>query len=330
MKKSFVTPIIERVARQLKLRVRVEPKYGYAGQLLRRDGQARYFRGSRFDLNPLGASEIAQDKAYAAFFLDGWGYPVPRGAEFFTPRWCETIRSRRGKRAAARYAQTLGWPVIVKPNAQSQGQGVCLVYNRREFLEAVRSFENRENVFLVQKWLAGNDYRIVVLDREVISAYQRLPLSVSGDGRTTIRSLLLAKQRKFRQVGRDTVIKIDDFRITNMLRHSGLARRSVPARGQLVRLLPNANLSTGGEALDVTATLHPAWRKLAVDLVRKMGLRFCGLDVIVEGTLAEVPKRYAVLEINAAPGLDHYAVIGPVQRRLVERLYRKVVRAMIS
>ena len=331
MKPSFVSPILARIARRLGVKISIEPKYGYAGQIVLPDGRMRYFRGTNFDLNLLGASEIARDKAYAAFFLKKLGYPVPEGEEFFTPRWCKVIESDRNPAKAYRYArETLDLPVIVKPNNKSQGRGVCLVHDRREFRQAIRSFETRENVFLVQEVLAGRDFRIVVLDDEVVSAYERLPLSVVGDGHSTVLELLLAKQAEFDRTERDTRIAIGDFRITNALRRARMTRGSVLPVGQRQTLLPNANLSTGGDAVDVTEALHPAWRKLAVKLVSEMGLRYCGLDVMVNGTLATAPRDYVVLEINAAPGLDHYASTGSKQKRLVEKMYEKVLRALLK
>ncbi|MEK9182916.1 MAG: hypothetical protein AAB849_00190 [Patescibacteria group bacterium] len=121
----------------------------------------------------------------------------------------------------------------------------------------------------------------------------------------------------------------DDFRIANQLKRAGLSFRSVLPNGSRLELLPNANLSTGGDALDVTETMHPDWQKLAIKLTRDMNLRYCGVDVMTEGTLKEPPKSYVVLEVNAAPGLDHYSSSGANQRRIVEKMYRKILEAMM-
>lgn len=329
MKSSFVSPILEKIARQMGIVIHIEPRYRYVGQIARPDGAKRYFRSTNFDLNTLGASEIARDKSYAYYFMELMGYPIPVGETFFTDRWCAVIRSRRNPEMAYKYARRLGFPVIVKPNGKSQGWGVCKAYNKKEFMQAMRALSERENVFLVQKVAPGRDYRIVVLDNEVISAYQRLPLSISGNGRNTVQQLLRLKQRAFQQAGRDTVLQLDDFRIVNQLKRAGLSLRSVIQKGRHLELLPNANLSTGGDALDVTGTMHLAWQKLAIRLTRDMNLRYCGVDVMTEGTLEETPKSYVVLEVNAAPGLDHYASSGAGQRRIVEKMYRKILEAMM-
>ena len=211
------------------------------------------------------APEIARDKAYADYFLRRMGYPVISGEVFYTPQWCKSVGSRRGPNAAYRYAKRIGFPVIVKPNSKSQGSGVRKVRNKRELLRAIKSFEHNERVFLVQRVATGHDYRIVVLDGRVISAYERLPLSVTGNGRMTIAQLLRKKQASFISIGRDTVLKPQDDRITTELRRQGMTRRTVPNKGEKIVLLPNANLSTGGDAVDVTAVIHPKWATLAKD-----------------------------------------------------------------
>lgn len=329
MKPSFISPIFEKIAQRMGVTIHIEPRYRYVGQIVRPDGQKRYFRNTNFDLNPLGASEIAHDKAYAGYFMEKMGYSVPVGQAFFTDRWCAIIKSRRNPEAAYRYGCRLEFPVIVKPNSKSQGWGVCKTHNKKEFMQAVRALSGRENVFLVQKVAPGRDYRIVVLDEEIISAYQRLPLSVTGDGRNTIRGLLRLKQKQFQRAGRDTVLAPDDFRITNQLKQAGLSLNSTLSKNRRVELMPNANLSTGGDALDVTETLHPDWQKLAIQLTRDMNLRYCGVDVMTEGTLQEPPRSYVILEVNAAPGLDHYASSGAQQLRIVEEMYQKVLTAML-
>jgi len=168
-----------------------------------------------------------------------------------------------------------------------------------------------------------------VLDGEVISAYERMPLAVTGDGRSSVAKLLSAKQAAFVKEGRDTVLKPDDPRITAMLRMLKLTRRSVLEKGRSVRLLPNANLSTGGDARDVTSTLHPKWKKLAVRIARDMNLRYIGIDVMTEDELSDVPGDYTLIEVNAAPGLDNYASIGEAQMSVVRELYRKVLLALL-
>ena len=102
----------------------------------------------------------------------------------------------------------------------------------------------------------------------------------------------------------------------------------MPERGARIYLLDNANLSSGGDALDVTRPIHTEFKKLAIKLTKDMGLRLCGVDLMVAGDIRKPPKKYWVLEVNAAPGLDHYVKQGRAQQKIVENLYLKVLKSL--
>lgn len=328
MKRPLVSQIIEKVAKRAGVKVHLEPRFRYVGQITTPSGKKRYFRNTCFDLNPLGASEMAKDKDYANYFMRLMGYPVIPGEAFYSDEICKNTRSKRNIDAAYRYAVKIGFPVIVKPNSLSQGKGVSKVWNKKEFYRAAHFALTHDRVFLVQQVVSGHDYRIVVLDDRVISAYERLPLSVIGNGRSTILQLLQKKQREFVRTGRDTVINTEDFRIRAKLKQQKLDMDSVIPKGETIHLLDNANLSTGGDAVDVTEAIHPAFKRIAVQLTRDMNLRLCGVDLMINGLINEKPGEYWVLEINAAPGLDHYATGGRKQERVVLAMYEEVLRAM--
>ncbi len=306
----------------------MESKWNIVGQIIFKSGRKRYFRYSSLDINRLGASDIAKDKGFATFFMKSMGYNVIPGETFYSKDWAKAIGSTDDIDTAYRYAQKLGFPVIVKPNSGSQGTGVTLVQNKAQFYRAMRFIFKRDKVALVQKLVTGKDYRVVVLDNKVISAYERIPLNVVADGVSTIKGLLLKKQKQFVASSRDTTIKMDDVRIVEKLARQGLSFHSIPKKGERIYLLDNANLSTGGDSLDVTKKIHPEFSKVAIRLTKDMGLRLCGVDLMIEGDITQKPGTYWILEINAAPGLDHYAQIGRKQEKIVEDLYLKVLKSM--
>lgn len=330
MKPSFVMPIIQELAAELGVVFEIEERYGHAGRIVLRDGSTRYISGSLFDLNDAGATAVAKDKDYAAYFLAKSGFPVPVGDAFHTKEWAKYIQSDRTKDAAWGYVQSIGLPVIVKPNSKSQGDGVSLARTKSDFIQAVNRASKNERVFLVQKPIIGKDYRIVVLDGEVISAYERIPLFIIGDSTRTITELIESKQDEFSRINRATIIDVNDPRITTTLRQKKLTRDSVLAAGIVLTLLPNANLSTGGDAKDVTESLHADWKTLSTKIAQAMNLRFIGIDIMTKFNLSEPPKDYVVLEINASPGLDNYASIGEKQHTVVKELYRKALLALIT
>ncbi|MBI4086588.1 cyanophycin synthetase [Candidatus Kaiserbacteria bacterium] len=322
--------ILRKIAPRIGATVLIEPEWGVVGQITFKSGRRSYFRYNTLDLNPMGSSEIAKDKDYANFFMRSMGYPtVPGSKTFFSKEWGRAIGSpRRNIDAAYRYAQTLGFPVFVKPSSGSQGTGVALVHTKHEFYAAVRSVFKRDRIVIVERPVRGSDYRLVVLDKQLISAYERIPLNVVGDGTSSIGKLLRKKEQDFVAASRDTRIKTDDPRIALKLKHQKLTFDSVPHKGERVFLLDNANLSTGGDAVEVTKNVHPGFKQLAIRLTKDMGLRLCGVDMIVRGDISKKPEpgSYRILEINSAPGLDHYAHIGKTQAKIVEDLYLEVIQ----
>lgn len=324
----LVGRLLKKIAPKIGASVVLEPRWNVVGQVTFKSGRRRYFRTSTLDVNTMGASAIAKDKDYATFFMHRMGYPTVPGKAFYSPAWAKLMDPKRNIDAAYRYAQKLGLPVIVKPNSGTRGVGVALVHTKKGFYRAMKAIFKKDDIALVQRRVIGKDYRIVVLGNRIISAYERLPLSVVGDGRTSIAGLLKKKQRDFSRADRDTVINARDPRIVDKLKRQDLLCRSVLQNGERVYLLDNANLSSGGDAVDVTDVIHPGFKKIATSLTRDMGLKLCGVDLMIDGNIRSKPGRYWVLEINSAPGLDHYAEGGRRQAKVVEDLYLEVLKRM--
>lgn len=327
----YLTSLIKKLAPKVGARVVTEPEWGIAAQIIYKNGVVRSLRMYSLDLNHIASSDIARDKDYAKFFMQKRGYPVAEGKTIFENNWAKTVKSNRTISYGEKYAKELGYPVIVKPNSKSQGSGVYLVSNVKELRRALKEVFKGEKVALIERYLPGRDYRIVVLDGEIISAYERLPLSVVGDGKRSILSLLKAKQKIFILHNRDTRINFSDQRMKMKIRKSGYSFNTILPKGKKIYLLDNANLSTGGDAIDVTSTIHSGLRKIAINLTKDMGLRIAGVDIMVtNGDITKNPKncRYYIIEINAAPGLDHYVTTGSKQRKIVEAMYLKVLKAL--
>lgn len=322
--------LLAKIAPSIGAKVLLEPEWEIAGQITFKNGRRSYFRYNTLNLNPMGSSEISRDKDYANFFMKSLGYSVvPKSKAFYSQVWADAIGTpKRNIDAAYAYACIIGFPVVVKPNSGSQGTDVALVSNKRDFYKALRKIFKSDRIALVQPYVPGKDYRLVVLDKQIISAYERTALKLTGNGRSTITQLLAAKQKSFRVSKRDTFIKGDDPRIERKLKAQNLTFQSVLTKGVTIFLLDNANLSTGGDSIDVTDKVHPAFKKLAVKLTADMGLRLCGVDLMIDGDISEPPHTYWVLEINSAPGLDHYVKMGKAQEKIVEDLYREVLKHM--
>ncbi len=151
---------------------------------------------------------------------------------------------------------------------------------------------------------------------------------MTGDGRKTIQELIAAKLSYFIKIKRPARLKLQDKRLLNNLKLQKLKLTSIIESGKNIPLLDNANLSTGGESIDVTDLIHPQFKKLAIKLTADMGLRLCGVDLMIAGDISKNIKKYWVIEINSAPGLDHYIKMGAKQQKIVENLYLQVLKSL--
>ena len=330
-KLPYLTNLIMKLAPKVGARVIVEPKWGVAAQIIYRNGLVRSLRFYSLDLNHIASADIAKDKDYAKFFMKKKGYSVIPGETVFKDSWAKTVKSNRTISYGKKYAKKLGYPVIVKPNSQSQGSGVCVAWNEKDLREALLEIFKNDKIAVIEQYLPGLDYRIVVLDKKIISAYERIPLSITGDGKHSILSLLKQKQKDFILNERDTKINFKDKRIKLKLKHAGYTLNTILPKNKKIYLLDNANLSTGGDAVDVTNVIHPGFKKIAINVTKDMGLRISGVDIMLtKGDITKNPKscRYYIIEINAAPGLDHYVTTGRKQRKIVETMYLKVLKAL--
>ena len=323
---STLASILISIASELGAEIVLDPGWQYAGQITFSTGKRAYFRGPSLDINPHGSSEIAKDKDYAAFFMRRMGFPAVSGETFFSTEWADEIGSSRDAEAAVIGARDMGYPLVVKPNSTSQGRGVHVVSCETQFRDAIAFCLKLDRVVLVQPFVRGRDYRVVVLGSEVISAYQRTPLSIVGDGVSSIAGLLARKQEYWLAERRPIKISGDDARVTDCLRRQGRDLSAIPADGERIHLLDVANLSTGGDADDVTGRIDPSIEKLCIDVTREMGLRLCGVDLIIDGDVCGKFDRAHILEINSSPGLDNYAMLGPAQWQRVRGLYGKVLK----
>jgi D-alanine-D-alanine ligase-like ATP-grasp enzyme len=332
MTKPFLQSLFEKLADKLEARVIFADEFGYAGYFQFKSGLRTFFKGTSFDINPQGASKIAADKDYCAKIMKRLGYSVPEGVLIFSPEY----RSRFERSNPQLHSQLIGleaaietsgkweFPLFVKPNDESEGLGVSRAYDVRQLVDDVQSLFSWSERVLVQKALIGNDFRLVLLDGELISAYQRRPLQIRGDGARSIRNLLDDKIAELQANGRGKRFQREDPRIWRELHRLGYDFEYVPEVDEVLRLLPNANLSTGGEATDLTDVVHESYKKYCSSIASDMNLRLCGIDLITDD-LSRPMQTATVLELNSEPGLNNFAATGKRENVAVEKLYEKIL-----
>ena len=256
----------------------------------------RRIQAAETDYSSAIAESIAQDKELSKKLLQAAGVPVPMGRPVLDAEdaWVA--------------AQEIGLPVVIKPRDGNQGKGVAVNLKTRE--EVIAGFNNalefRDDI-MVESYLPGSDYRLLVVGDKMVAAARREPPLVVGDGTSSVRQLVdkvnADPRRGDGHATSLTKIRFDDIALAR-LKEQGLNADSVPAKGARVVLRNNANLSTGGSATDVTDDVHPEVAARAVMAAQMVGLDVCGVDVVVESVLKPLEEQHGgVVEVNAAPGL---------------------------
>ncbi len=256
----------------------------------------RRIQAAEIDATGAIAETIAQDKELTKRLLDAAGVPVPLG---------RVVLDADDAWAAA---QEIGLPVVIKPKDGNQGKGVTVNITTKEQITAgFNSASEFRDDILVERYLPGHDYRLLVIGNKLVAAARRDPPIVVGDGVHTVRQLVdqvnLDPRRGNGHSTSLTKIRFDDIALGSLAKQ-GLAADSVPAKGRRVVLRNNANLSTGGSATDVTDDVHPEVAARAIAAAHMVGLDICGVDLVCDSVLKPIEEQNGgIVEVNAAPGL---------------------------
>lgn len=241
------------------------------------------------------AVDIAGDKDKTKQLLTSVNLPVPFG---------EVVRHVEKLQESI---EAIGYPIVIKPLDGNHGKGATV--DIRDWEHAVCAFNRAKKYgddIIVEKFIQGHDFRVLVVDNKFVAAALRTPASVTGDGEHTIQQLIdRANLDPRRGNGHDNVlteIRVDDVTL-ELLKKKGYSLNSVLPYGQQEYLKPTANLSTGGTATDVTDEVHPLNKALFERIARNIGLDVCGIDIMAPDLSTPLKENGgAVLEVNAAPG----------------------------
>ena len=239
--------------------------------------------------------ELACDKEDTKYLLEQAEVEVPRG---------DIISRERNLEAACNY---VGYPLVIKPIDGNHGRGITVDINTYD--EALKGFNAAKEVskrVIVEKYITGEDYRLLVVNNVLIAAALRTPAHVIGDGKSTIEALVAAVNKDPRRgYGHEkelTAITINELTKT-IIADAGYQLDSVLPDGERLILKDTANLSTGGTAEDITDIVHPANVAMAERISKIIDLDICGIDIMttdISQPLSETGG--AVLEVNAGPG----------------------------
>jgi cyanophycin synthetase len=263
-------------------------------------GQGTYQRRIRATMTsatPALSVDIAGDKNLTNRLLAAAGLPVPRS---------EMVRSAEEAVGAAR---RIAFPVVIKPLDGNHGRGVGLDLQddqavRAGFQRALE--ESRRGVVVVESFVTGNDYRVLVIGGHMVAVAQRVPAHVIGDGEHTVRELVdITNEDPRRGIGHEKVltkIKVDSA-AEDLVRKQGYGLEDVPPQGTFVKLVSTGNMSTGGISIDRTWEAHEENVEIAEEAARVVNLDVAGIDFLTPDISQPVRETGgAIVEVNAAPG----------------------------
>jgi len=238
---------------------------------------------------------IASDKDLTKTLLASCGVPVPEGA---------VVRSAD---AAWEEAEDIGLPVVVKPVDGNHGRGVTLnLMNEADVKAAyaIAAEAGDSSAVLVERYVPGNEHRLLVVGSKVVAAAKGESLFVTGDGKSTVLELCNSQINTDPRRGESEehplgLVNPNDEEIKLDLQRQGLTAASIPQDGQKVLIQPNGNVAD-----DVTDEMHPDVAYVAALAARVVGLDIAGIDLVCEDISRPLEEqRGAIIEVNSSPGL---------------------------
>lgn len=253
------------------------------------------------------AVDIACDKLLTKEVLGGQCLPVAEGGIV------------RNSLELLLKAERIGYPVVLKPRFGNQGKGVFVnIKNEKEALKAYEILSKNFKDILIERNVVGRDFRVCVVNGKVEAVSERIPPYVMGDGIRTVKEIIDELNKDVMR-GDDhekplTKVKIDD-ELNTYIGKRGYDINSVIPKGEKLILRENANLSTGGNAIDFTDVICKENIELCEMAAKAIGLDICGIDICCKDIGKPIGAEGAIIEVNAAPGIrmHHYPSKGKVR-----------------
>lgn len=257
---------------------------------------SRLIESTLTDATSCICADIASNKQLTKSILNDHQIPVPYGKVVYS------------EISAIMAANEIGMPVVVKPFDGNQGKGVHLdLKDEAQIKAAFKEASKYSNGIIVESYVTGKDYRILVVGGQVRAVSERIPALVVGDGKNTIKELIeltnLDNNRGDSHEKPLTKIKLDAA-TQNVLKKKGIDEEYIPKQDEEIRLRENGNISTGGTAIDRTDVIHPDNVDIAVRAAEAIGIDIAGIDIVAEDISKSIlHSSGAVVEVNSAPGI---------------------------
>ncbi|MBN1915430.1 ATP-grasp domain-containing protein [Candidatus Dojkabacteria bacterium] len=271
------------------------------------DNNELYIKNTSLSCNDMVAMSFAMDKNLSLDILGKAGIPVPK-QELFTADEEAEPGDPINRTPILEYAKS-HFPLVVKPLKGAGGKGVFIAVNSLDEVNlALNEIERlKYQDVLIENYVKGKDYRILVANGKVVDILERIQAFVIGNGKKTV-SELIKEKNKIREAMRVNPVKVDD-KLHNHLSKQSRSVSNIPAEGEKVVLRPNCNFSEGGEThrIDIQIIKQDDIDMfLKVAKVSRLGL--CAIDYITPDITKSYKEVQTIInEINGSPSMDiHY------------------------
>lgn len=237
------------------------------------------------------SKEQARDK-----FKEG-GIQHAQGEIFFNPF------------KAIKFAKQHGFPLVIKPNVSGFSRGSHFpIQNYQQLWKAIFFAKCWWPFTVVEQYLQGHNYRVVVTNGKIMSVLERYAPFVIGDGQLTIEQLIDAENVTREKMGLYPCMSPlqKGSQTTSFLKKSGYDLQTIPAENENVTLFYRISLAPGGVVEVIEKSLLPAENQtLFKEVLKLFDANILGIDVIMEKGI-EVDHRdqkFIFLEVNSRPYL---------------------------
>lgn len=280
-----------------------------------------------FPTNKAGAVELVKDKSHTINLLRHFGFNTPEGDYFFTS---ENYRKFRGDGKevcdALSYAQTIGFPVFVKPNDGSRGAFVELIFTREQLEAYIERVKHTCLCIRIEKPLRGHESRLFVVKGQIWFGYQRRGPELQGDGKHTVRDLLAEQIQAQRALGKASLTEESPFLILQLQQRELTLDSVLPERARLP-FTPAQNLAIGGAVQNYRESFSEALQAWAQRIYQIFGLDVFGIDVYSEADALSV-DNLTILEINGNPSME--SADKHSQNNVVHKVWQQQFDAMLG
>lgn len=241
------------------------------------------------------AADISCDKLLTKELLDLQNLPVARGAKVYNVI------------SLLKEADRIGYPLVLKPQYGNKGRGVILdIKNEKELITAYQKLINEFNDIILEEYHRGDDYRVCVVNNKVVGVSLRVPPYIIGDGNKSVEELIdELNSHEYRGEGHEkplTKVKKDAM-LNSFISEQGYALNSILESDKKLLLRKNANLSTGGIAIDYTDKICEENKDICIRAAKAIGIDVCGVDICTNDISKSIINNGIIMEVNTAPGL---------------------------